>query len=186
VLRLEGHSAVADEIHVDRLAILEQLGLEVVLQPPSQGPVRFGTSVYRAPRSSARVGAVALTWIDVRSDDEAHEVEAITGRQVMPELVQTPGFLSALLARAGDRMFTVSAWESADAAARLMRSRAHGAAVRRFLAGGLGTAVHTGVWTAHRLNALWIRCDACAAVVDVDASDGRCPCGAAVVERPRW
>jgi len=172
--------------YFDRRGFLEQLGLQVVVQPVAMGPVRFGTSVYMQLGKPTRPAAVSLTWIDARDAGEAGQVEAVTRDEVLPELAAMPGFLSTLLARAGDRLFTVSAWEDGEAPRQLMSSDGHRAAMRHFFQKNLGTAVHTAVWTVHHSNPLWVRCPGCEQVRDYDAGEGLCGCGHPLPQVPLW
>jgi hypothetical protein len=48
-----------------------------------------------------------------------------------------------------------------------------------------GAAVHTGVWSAHHLNRLWLRCPACRRVADAGAAD-TCDCGQRLPEAPPY
>jgi hypothetical protein len=76
----------------------------------------------------------------------------------------------------GDRMFTITAWESEQAARQVLHLPRHQQAVRRFFTEDFGAAVHTGVWSIHHLNPLWLRCPACRRVTDAGAAD-TCDCG---------
>jgi hypothetical protein len=105
---------------------------------------------------------------------------------VLPELAAMPGFLSSVLADAGNRLFTISAWEDAEAPHQLMSSEGHRRAMGHFFRQNLGTAVHTAVWTANHLNPLWVRCADCERVVDYDAAQGACTCGEALPRVPLW
>jgi len=172
--------------YFDRQEMLQQLGLKLVVQPPAAGPVSYGTSAYVQPGRPTRPGAVSLTWIDARSDAEALQIQTTTRQDVVPELARMPGFISTVLARAGDRLFTISAWESSEAAGGLMRSPGHRSAMQRFFRGELGSAVHTGVWVPERLNVLWVQCPSCAEIVDSDRPEGTCACGEELPRTPLW
>lgn len=81
--------------------------------------------------------------------------------------------------------YTITAWESEDAARQVMRSAAHKAAVKRFFTDDFGAALGTGVWRVHHLNPLWVRCSGCAQVID-RARDDVCPCGQPFPEPPSY
>ena len=65
-----------------------------------------------------------MTSIGLHSDEEAQEVSGGGGR-IPREMAQIPGFISAVTARAGLRMFTMSAWEDVDSPKQLLRGGAH-------------------------------------------------------------
>jgi steroid delta-isomerase-like uncharacterized protein len=171
--------------YFDRQTMLEQLGLKVVAQPAAAGPVSFGTSVHMQLDRPTPPRAVSLTWIDARSEEEAVEIQT-AARRILPELRGVPGFLSALLARAGDRLFTVTAWEDAGAAAGLLRSPVHRSVMQRFFRSQLGAAAHTGVWVPERLNAVWVRCPRCGEMIDGNRAEGVCQCGTTLPRPPAW
>jgi hypothetical protein len=50
-----------------------------------------------------------------------------------------------------------------------MRQRLHQDAVKRFFTQDFGAAVHTGVWSRHHVNPLWLRCPSCRRVTDATA-----------------
>ena len=82
-------------------------------------------------------------------------------------------------------MYTISAWERPEDAAVLRDSAAHVAAMERFFASpGVARGGQTGVWTAHRLNGMWARCEACDEMRQ--PADGRCACGAEVAAPRYW
>ena len=85
----------------------------------------------------------------------------------------------------GNRLFTITAWESEQAARQVMRQRLHQGAVKRFFTEDWGVAVHTGVWSAHHLNPLWLRCSSCRKVTDATASD-TCDCGQQLPQSPQY
>ena len=60
-----------------------------------------------------------------------------------------PGFISWVGATVGDRMMTITAWESADAMAPLMKGGEHRSAVGRFFVSSL-LVQDTGVWIPAR------------------------------------
>ena len=169
--------------YFDTRVVPEQIGLQVIVQPVAVGPFSFGTSTY-VSRSGAEPGAVSLTVLEARSDEERQEV-ADRSRDTVLELLERPGFISWLGVRAGDRMFTITAWEDVDGPAYVRGSPAHTAATERFFASpGLARGGQTGVWSPHRLNGMWVRCEACDAMTQ--PSDGRCRCGAGVTAPRYW
>ena len=70
------------------------------------------------------------------------------------------GFIGTVTGRAGNHMFTITAWETPDDPMQ-MRGGAHQAALDAFYGPGFTHAGFTGVWIPHRLNPLWVRCNVC-------------------------
>ena len=99
--------------YFDQRSFVEQLGLQVIVQPYSIGLASFGSSVYVSQGDRSKPGAFSMTSISLHSDEEAQEVSGGGGR-ILREMAQMPGFISAVTARAGLRMFTMSAWEAVD------------------------------------------------------------------------
>ena len=93
-----------------------------------------------------------------------------------------PGFISWVGATVGDRMMTVTAWESADAMMPLMKGGEHRSAVGRFFSPEIARGAATGVWIPGRLNSRWIRCTSCLKMIDSDKAEGKCMCGATLPE----
>jgi steroid delta-isomerase-like uncharacterized protein len=169
--------------YFDTAVVPRQLGLQVIVQPTQIGPFSFGTSTY-ASRSGAEPGAVSLTVLEARSEEEVEEIRART-RDVVTALLGTPGFISWVGAVNRNRMYTITAWERAEDVARLRDNPAHAAAMERFFgAPGVARGGQTGVWTAHRLNGMWARCPACGEMRQ--PTDGRCACGAEVTAPSYW
>ena len=67
-------------------------------------------------------------------------------RPLVAELTKAPGFISWLGMVIVGRMYTLTAWESADAVQEIMRSSLHKDAVKRFFTEDFGAAAATGVW----------------------------------------
>ena len=166
----------------DSAGVPRQLGMQVIVQPAVVGPFRFGVSTYVA-KASTEPGAVSLTVLEARSEQEQEDVRELS-RQTVQELMGSPGFISWLGVTVGDRMYTITAWETADDVAVMRRNGPHVEAMRRFFEGELAVGGQTGVWTAHRLNGLWVRCVECSAMAL--AVDGRCPSGHELPDAPAY
>jgi len=175
-ITVQGDRVSSVEGYFDRQTTLEQLGLQVVVQPYRVGPVSFGTSVHVDSGKRARPGAFSLTWIDARSDEEAAQVQEMTRARIIPQLVRLDGFIGLLAMRVGHRLYTVTAWERPDQPRQLMGNGAHQAASQRFLSGGLGLAGQFGVWTPHHESPLVVRCS-CGEMMDLDEGSKTCVCG---------
>lgn len=161
--------------------MVRQLGLQVIVQPEQVGPFRFGDAVW-VSRSTAEPGAVSLTVLEATGDEVRDEVRERT-REIVAGLTERPGFISVLLATVGRRMYTVAAWESPDDVA-LLRDGPHPDASRWLFGDHVAIGAQTGVWTPHRLNGMWIRCDDCGEMVQSDT--GRCAAGHELRQAPAY
>jgi steroid delta-isomerase-like uncharacterized protein len=165
--------------YFDSGALPRALGLDVIVQPRAIGPFGFGTSVRASSGNIATPGAFSITWLEARTAQEQEQVRD-SSRKVAMEMLSMPGFISWLGVTVGDRMMTITAWESADAMAPLMKGGEHRSAVGRFFSPELARGAATGVWIPARLNPRWIRCSACSKMVDSEKAAGKCACGAAL------
>ena len=173
----------AVEGYFDRQTMAQQLGLQVIVQPRAAGPFEFGYGL-RAAGRPAKPGAVSLTWIEARSPEEADEIRGIS-RPLAAELTKGPGCVSWLGCGIGNRLYTITAWESVDAVQQVWRSSLHDGAVKRFFADDFAAAIGTAVFSVDHVNALWMRCTACAKVVN-RTENATCPCGQPLPEPVYW
>ena len=157
------------------------LGLDVIVQPKAIGPVTFGTSHRIYGGSAATPGAFSITVLEARSEEEKKKVSDI-GRQITPELLGIPGFVGSVLATIGDRMLTVTAWETPEAPRQMLKGGEHRSAMSRFFGPELASGGFTSVWVPARINPRWVRCPACSKMTDSGAAQGKCACGAALPE----
>jgi steroid delta-isomerase-like uncharacterized protein len=184
VLTVTAGKITSAEGYFDRQAMAEQLGFQMRPLPPVAGPFQFGYAVRTASASSAVPGAFSLTWIDARSEQEAEEIK-LTAAVVAEELAPQPGFLSWVGMEIGSRQYTITAWDSPGAVHAVMRNSTHLAAVKRFFTEDLGAAASTGVWRAHHLNPVRVRCSSCTQWT-VPAGDGTCACGQPLPPSPPY
>ena len=80
-IAVEGDKIRSVQGYFDRRAFVEQLGLQVIVQPRSVGPFSFGSSVRAQSGKRTKPGAFSLTWIQVRSEEEARRFETTAGPQ---------------------------------------------------------------------------------------------------------
>lgn len=173
--------------YFDVQSMLEQLGLRIDVHPHRQGPLRFGSSFRLDLGSTAEPGAFSLTSISWR-DAEDKEAISVYVNEIVEEMAEMDGVISALYTYDKDRAYSITAWENSDDARQLMKEGPHKSAVQATLeSDGLGAAVMTRVWTLDRMNGRLVRCDECLEMTrDVQADD--CPnCGAPLQpEPPYW
>ena len=170
--------------YFDRATLMEQLGLQSIVQPHAVGPIRFGVCTQVRSASQAAPGAVSLTMIEARSDEEVQGIRDAS-RRIMLQLPSMAGFLSFQGSVVGRRLTTVTVWESADAARQVMREGNHKAASAQMFGGETGRAFHASTWTLQRLGELWVRCPGCGTLRDARTA-GECRCGAECGERPAF
>jgi hypothetical protein len=182
-ISVEGDGVKRVEGYFDGGTMVRQLGLDVIVQPSSIGPFSFGTSTYVTGKD-VEPGAISMTVLQARSDEERDEVRMLT-RQIVTELLGTPGFIGWVGAVIGRRMFTFTAWETAEATAQLLDGGTHKEAMAKFFGPELASEGQTGVWAPHHLNGVWVRCAGCDQMVR--PTDGApCGCGAELPASPRW
>jgi steroid delta-isomerase-like uncharacterized protein len=181
-IRVEGERVRSVTGYFDSAVVPRQLGLQVIVQPTEVGPFTLGTAAY-ACRSGAEPGAVSLTVLEARTPEEQDRVGALS-RDVVAELLERPGFLSWLGVTVGNRMHTISAWETPEDPAWLRESPAHSEAMRHFFGPELASGGQTGVWARHRLNGMWVRCTACGEMQPAEGA--ACRCGAELPAPPRY
>ena len=97
------------------------------------------------------------------------------------------GFLGFVGITVGQRLMTITAWESAQDPRQLLAGGTHAEAMKRFFGTELAAGGFTSVWVPDRINARWVRCGACHRMADHERSAGSCSCGAQLPEPlPYW
>jgi steroid delta-isomerase-like uncharacterized protein len=183
-IEVDGDGVRSVRGYFDGGTMVRQLGLDVIVQPSSIGPFTFGTSTYVSKRTDVQPGAMSLTVVEVRSDEEKQRVREFS-RGVATDMLGMPGFIGWVGAVAGSRMFTITAWEDAESIRELQKSEAHRGAMAAFFGPDFTLGGQTGVWAPGRLNGLCVRCDSCGEMVR--AGGGRtCRCGAELPTAPSW
>lgn len=184
-IAVEGDRVRSVDGYFDRRAFVEQLGLQVIVQPYSAGPFSFGYGVRTQSGNLTKPKAVGLTWIQARSEEEVGQVREYS-RAVAAEMVDMPGFIAWVGVVIANRMFTITAWEDEEALRQLRRGGTHPKAMDSFFASELGSSAMTSVWKPERINALWVRCDGCGSMEDFELSMGTCQCGQPLPEPPPY
>lgn len=183
LIRIENGSIARVQGFFDRRTLLEQLGLQVVINPPSVHPVAFGSSSHVEAGRSGTAGALSLTMIEVRGEEELIRVRLGTAR-IAPSLPHMTGFLGFLGGAVGKRLYTVTAWESPEQVRQIRNDASHTEMVRQVFTENLGVAMHTSVWLPGGRGRFWVRCHSCARLVDIRQEGPRCECGAEIEEIP--
>lgn len=178
-LRVDADKIRSIQGYFDSGALPRALGLDVIVQPKAIGPFSFGVSTRVSSGNTATPAAFSITWLEARTDKEREEVRA-SARKIAMEMLAMPGFIGWVGATVGDRMMTITAWETTGAMAPLMKGGEHRSSVGRFFSPELSRGAATGVWIPARLNPRWIRCTACSKMVDSEKAGGKCECGAAL------
>ena len=171
--------------YFDSAELPRQLGLQVLVQPHSIGPFRFGTSVHVTSGKGSKPGAFSITVLHALSAGEAARVQDYS-RQIVQEMMAMPEFIGWIGVTVGNAMLTLTAWEDSEAPRKLLTQGAHAVAVRDFFGAGIASGGFTSVWAPARINAFWVRCASCGKMVDREKSDGGCACGAALPEAPPY
>jgi steroid delta-isomerase-like uncharacterized protein len=176
VITLGEHGLRSVEGYFDQRTLLEQLGVQVAVQPANVGPLAFGTSARFRTSNAGSPGALSMTWMDVRDEAEGEEVKQRV-RTIAAEMARVPGFIGWVGIAIAERLYTLSLWDDPETIRQLTANAQHKAAVRRVFETNLGTALHTGVWVPDHLNPQWRRCPKCGTLIDADRPDQSCPCG---------
>lgn len=150
-----------------------QIGLNVVVQPHQVGPFKFGVSTAVQTGKTQEPGAFSITYLEAKDADSIQKVRE-GSRASLIDMLKMDGFIGATTAVIGTRMVTISAWDSPEDSRRVMKEGAHSEAQKGFYDGSLASQGYTSVWTKHRVNPFFIRCDACGRM---NRGAGICSCG---------
>jgi steroid delta-isomerase-like uncharacterized protein len=179
----EGITSV--EGYFDSRVVPEQLGLQVIVQPETVESFTLGSCVYLQSGKCVKPGAFSLTTMVVRSPEEKETVRE-NSLNIMKDMMQMEGFISTVGIAAGNRMSTITAWESVHNTNQLVHHPAHKESVMGFFNNDFATSAMTSVWGVDHMNALWVRCKSCGRVVDFEKTTRRCTCGSEIHEVPYW
>ena len=172
--------------YFDQGELPRQIGLDVIVQPPSLGPFSFGVSTSVRTGKTREPGAFSITDLDAR-DEAAVKTVREGARAALADMLKMEGFIGAITATIGQRMVTISAWDSPEASRLVMSQGAHAEVQRGMYDGSLATHGYTSVWTKHRINPELVRCETCGKMSRDPGKDRLCACGAKLAERtPFW
>jgi len=130
--------------HFDQKSLYEQIGMQVIVEPISQGKAVYGYSKRAASGNPAPPGIVGMTWIRFRDQSELDHIRTHSAK-IIQDFLDEPGFISIVTGAAGDRAFTVTAWESEDALHRAL-DKSHSRAKQDFRTGDISPGVWTRFW----------------------------------------
>jgi steroid delta-isomerase-like uncharacterized protein len=185
-IRVTGNAIRSVDGYFDAGDVPKQLGLQVVVQPSSIGPFSFGTAVRASAGSAVKPGAFSITALKTRNAEDQSGVQELS-RQVAAEMLSMKGFIGWVGVTISDRMLTITAWENAGDSRQLVEGGRHAHAMTKFFGPELGGGGYTAVFAADHVNATWVRCASCHAMVDHNARQGSCACGAPLPQpMPYW
>jgi steroid delta-isomerase-like uncharacterized protein len=171
--------------YFDQKTLYEQIGMQVIVEPLSQGKAVYGYSKRVASGNPAPPAIVGMTWIRFRDQSELDRIRTHSAK-IIQDFLDEPGFISIVTGAAGDRAFTVTAWENEEALHRAL-DKSHSRAKHDFRTGDISPGVWTSVWKPDHINRIWTRCLACSQPNDVTDNHRECRnCGAALPERPPY
>jgi steroid delta-isomerase-like uncharacterized protein len=172
--------------YFDQKSMYEQIGMQAIIEPISQGAATFGYSKRAASGNLAMPRVLAATWIAFRDQSELNRIREHAA-EIIQNFLDEPGFISIVTGAAGNRAFTVTAWEDEDALKRGL-AKAHLSAKHEFQTSDLSPGVWTSIWAPHRINRLWTKCGRCGQPNDQTNNRTDCGfCGSPLVERqPYW
>ena len=181
-IRVAGERIRSVQGYFDIGTVPRALGLDVIVQPKTAGPFGFGVSTRATNGSTAIPGAFGITSFVARTEEEQVKVRE-SSQKIAVEMLSMPGFISLVATTIGDRMMTITAWETPESMAPLMKSGEHRSVVARYFGDELGRGGSTGVWIPGRINPSRIRCTECSKMSVADSPDGKCVCGAPLPAR---
>ena len=185
-IRVAGDAIRSVNGYFDAGDVPKQLGLQVVVQPSAIGPFSFGTAVRASAGSTAKPGAFSITALRTRNAEDENRVRELS-RQVAAEMLSMKGFIGWVGVTIADRKLTITAWENAGDTRQLVEGGRHAEAMTKFFGPELGAGGYTAVFAADHINATWVRCTSCQAMVDYIAKQGSCACGAQLPQpMPYW
>jgi quinol monooxygenase YgiN len=154
-------------------------------EPIQSATAQYGYALRAASGNKNPPGVIALTWITATDPGERERIRAHS-RQNVQDFLLEPGFISIVTGFTGLRGFTVTAWED-EAAMKRALGKHHAIAMRELFGERFVASVWTSVWSATRVNRLWVRCPSCGALEAVNDDPRSCSqCQAALPERPAF
>ena len=175
-IRVAGAKIQTVDGYFDSRAVPDQLGLQVLVQPKEIGPFAFGNATRASVGKNVKPGAFSITVLEARSPEDIQAVQRHS-QGVVEEMLAMNGFLGFVGVTVGNRMMTISAWESAKDPRQLLAGGRHADAMKAFFGTELAAGGFTSVWVPDRINTRWVRCSSCDRMTDHERSAGTCSCG---------
>jgi hypothetical protein len=183
-LWLEQKPTWAEAPRVGPLAPQDFVALALA-EPIESEVAQYGYAMRAASGNPRPPGVIALTWIAAKNPAERERIRAHSKQNVQDFLTE-PGFISIVTGFTGLRGFTVTAWED-EASMKRALSKHHAVAMKELFGEDFVASVWTSVWTATRMNRIWVRCPSCGALEDVNDDHRSCSrCHAPMPERPAF
>jgi steroid delta-isomerase-like uncharacterized protein len=183
-LTISDASILTVQRYFDQKAFLEQIGLQVLVQPSKLGPLTFGGCLHLDLGRTTKPGAFSINILEFGSEQERAETVAFS-QPILQELGQMPGFISLLIANEGARSYLITAWEAVEHPKQLLRGGTHKQAIGRFAKPDFIASEFTSVWTPSYMH--WrVRCPNCGHKVKYERANGKCQCGAVIPEPPAY
>ncbi len=171
--------------YFDGRDVPQQLGLQVVIQPDEIGPFQFGTSIAVRGAKAAQPGAVSVTVLRPRDEEERLQIRDLS-RAVAVEMQDLPGFIGFVGLVVGGRVITLTTWQNPDDPQQLFQGGSDKEAMAKFFGPDLGAGGVTSVWAPHHINPAQVRCTACGEMRDYEKAGGSCDCGAGLAAPDFW
>ncbi len=185
-ISVDGEEIASVRRYFDQMAFVSQLGMHLTMQTPfPMEKVDYGNSAYTSLGKPVPPGAISLTWIAPRSNEERERLRSRIER-IMLEMPQTEGFLSMMIAGCAGKMYTSASWTDAKAAEAMSTRGAHLEGMQEFWKGDLGSSSMTSIWVPYRINGPHVRCTGCDIMADYSRDEGRCACGVVLPEPPPY
>ena len=139
VIILNGSGLASVQGYFSESTLLNKLGAQGGVRPRSSEPVAFGVAIRVRTDRRRTPGAISLTWIDIRSEEEHDEVLQ-RSHAVVSDMTQMAGFLGWIGVRVGKREYTITGWADPQDVAELGRKPQHREAVERIFGSDLASA----------------------------------------------
>jgi hypothetical protein len=97
--------------YFDQKSMYEEIGMQAIIEPITQGKATFGYSKRVASGNQSVPAVFGITWIGFRDQAELAAIR-VHASDIVNDFLHEPGFISLVTGAAGDRAFTVTAWES--------------------------------------------------------------------------
>jgi hypothetical protein len=155
-----------------------QVGMQVLVQPSSVGPFTFGNATRVGGAIEGQPGAFSITSLHPRDAEDVEHMRELS-RATAAQMTELDGFMGWVGVVVGDRMLTITAWQSPEQSKQVLKLAPHVQGTRGFFGTDYAQGGWVSVWSPERFGAAWVRCGSCGAMAD--PGDGAtCACGEAL------